>query len=600
MRYNTGNPVEPDGSSDPRDLFDNAGNIDLFANGSNPSYLDRKGVSRKSIRGMEQDFSDFLANSGFEPVHLVYVDGQPLTVSRPTQLIDRDGRTYRVKFPAAFPVTLTGTWATDLTKLVEIDDQALRQDLASAEGYDQIGATLPTGVVSTVKGFFNWILDRITLSTSGSASIVAAVAKGEKVVIKNGVHYMFAPAICDYGVEPIVGFAGHPSKRYDISGETPGGTILSNQHSDNALRLIGSYPVTQNFGGFDAVGNLTVVGPNVTTPNTDNTGGSGIFVQSKAYTKVYNYAAINLRIGLHFDGVLTSSVEDATISGCYEGLIFEDTNTTSGPNAINLRRVKVGECPFQGGRIELASSFQADNLTVEGCGTMGGIGVGLLWQSKAGSLGVNVNLNATYNELNAGPADTYIYHVSSQPMVFNINGGLYHRSTPNRYVETNLLVRREVGAGNVTVKVSGVTFLSSFGYVSSGSRPYWDVGPGCEVIWDESCIFSDLVAMNYWICLDRSYEFVVSAAGDILAGPEGFFCTKVSTGKYRFGRNAGKAEFAKFATDYTVTGTSEYPGSNLYLSYRQEQFFEVSIDNGSTLIDAPFSVIVKRVKGYYS
>lgn len=127
--YNTGNPV---GSVEVKDLYDNAQNLDRLVNDRTiTSYPDRLGVPRKSWYGMEQDFNAFLANSQFEYPPLTYVDGTPLTVNRPTQLIQRSGQLYRVRLPATFPVNLTGTWATDAPLLTAMSDASLRQDLAS-------------------------------------------------------------------------------------------------------------------------------------------------------------------------------------------------------------------------------------------------------------------------------------------------------------------------------------------------------------------------------------------------------------------------------------------------------------------------------------
>lgn len=433
----------------------------------------------------------------------------------------------------------------------------------------------------------------------GSANIVAAIAAGGEVEIANGGHYMMATAICDYAADPEVGFAGNPSKRYNIFGKSPGGTILSIQHNDYAIQLLGSFPVTQNFGGFDAIGNLTLVGQSVTTPNTTNTGGLGLFIQTKAYTNVYRFIALNLRRGLHLDGVLTSTIEDVTIDGCYEGLVSEDTNNTAGPNAMNFRRIKIGGATSYAARLELGASTQFDNLTIEGCGTMGSIIVASLWQSKIGSIAVVVNLNSVYYELNAGPADLYISHVAAQDMVMNINGGLFHRTTTGRYTNTNLLLRSEPGAGRVLVKLSGVKFHGSFGYIPLNTRPYFDVGARCEVVWDNACQFTEMTSMNYWLCLDMDYTFVISAAGAILSGPIGFSCAKVSTGVYRIARTLGKAEFSKFADDYSISVTTTAPASNGYLSNRQTTLFEVTLDNGAVVADAPFSVTIKRVAGYY-
>lgn len=599
MRYNTGNPVEPDGSSDPRDLFDNAGIIDLFVTGESPSYVDRLGRNRKSLVGMEQDFSNFLINSGFEPIHLVYVDGQPLTVSRPSQLIDRAGKSYRVKFTASFPVALTGTWATDLTKLAEVVDQALRQDLAAAEGYDQIGATLPTGAVTTVKGFFNWILDRITLSTSGSASIVTAVAKGGKVVIKNGVHYMSAPAVCDYGVDPVVGFPGNPSKRYDIEGETPGGCIISNQHADFAFKFSGSSPMTQNFGGFDRIGNLTIVGPNVTTPNTTNTGGAGIVISNKTRTEVYNYNAQNLTIAMELNDVVTSTIRNFNAIGCYAGIRGGATLGITGPNAMHWTNTRLANT--WGNAIDMAvgACLTFDGLTLEGNGTPGFSHTGLLLTARSADIGSVINILGLYAELNAGVADLYVNNTSVHPVLVNVDGSMFGRVDPARYV-LNHIQAVSSGGGKVTINLGSASrFLAGFGYTPSVGRPFWSVGANCEVIWNESCSFSETTSLVYWLCLNREYSFTVAANGAILSGPAGFACTSLGSGRYKLYRTTGLADFAKFADDIAVQLTSGTGGYTAYVTAKTPSSIDIQLHNGAAAVDAKFDISIKRINGYY-
>src|SRR5690625_5708491 len=52
--YNTGNPI---GSKDPRDLYDNAENLDTAVNDvANDTWSDRLGRSRKTMSGMERQF----------------------------------------------------------------------------------------------------------------------------------------------------------------------------------------------------------------------------------------------------------------------------------------------------------------------------------------------------------------------------------------------------------------------------------------------------------------------------------------------------------------------------------------------------------------
>ncbi|HFL6897072.1 TPA: hypothetical protein ACG4PB_000933 [Pseudomonas aeruginosa] len=133
VRYNTMNPVEPNGSSDFRDAHDNTGNLDLAMNGTALAWTDRLGRSKKSWVGIEDQVNTFLARSGFELPPLQYVDGTPLVVDSPAKLIERGGNLYSVKLPASFPVELSGTWSADEPLLVFRSDQSLRQDLAGQD-----------------------------------------------------------------------------------------------------------------------------------------------------------------------------------------------------------------------------------------------------------------------------------------------------------------------------------------------------------------------------------------------------------------------------------------------------------------------------------
>ncbi|HHF0655264.1 TPA: right-handed parallel beta-helix repeat-containing protein [Pseudomonas aeruginosa] len=133
VRYNTMNPVEPNGSSDFRDANDNTGNLDLAMNGTALAWTDRLGRSKKSWVGIEDQVNTFLARSGFELPPLQYVDGTPLVVDSPAKLIERGGNLYSVKLPASFPIELSGTWSADEPLLVFRNDQSLRQELAGQD-----------------------------------------------------------------------------------------------------------------------------------------------------------------------------------------------------------------------------------------------------------------------------------------------------------------------------------------------------------------------------------------------------------------------------------------------------------------------------------
>ncbi|WP_223532042.1 hypothetical protein [Pseudomonas sp. BF-R-30] len=148
MAYNTGSSV---GSTSPKDLSDNARNLDFLVNGGDASYLDRKGVPRKSWKGMElehgtaqgrresefdeaQDyrkdqFATLLDASGYEEA-IAYAPG--ILLDRTTKTVRYLGDEYRVK--SQFLPLTTSDWATDSAKLKLIGDDSLRQDLLKPGG----------------------------------------------------------------------------------------------------------------------------------------------------------------------------------------------------------------------------------------------------------------------------------------------------------------------------------------------------------------------------------------------------------------------------------------------------------------------------------
>ncbi|MBE8590814.1 SGNH/GDSL hydrolase family protein [Pseudomonas sp. MAFF 301449] len=181
MRFNTGNPVEPDGSSDPRDLYDTAGIVDLLVTGEEDSTKDRLGRDRKSWKGIENDFQQaqtqrgeefalsqsereaefveaqndkndrfqqLMDNSQYEPMGN-YAAGIEIT-SR-NQIIWKDGEYYRIAASASIPYTTTGNWATDAPKFVTVGDAALRQDLAAVDGSSKVTYQGLGGVARSLK-----------------------------------------------------------------------------------------------------------------------------------------------------------------------------------------------------------------------------------------------------------------------------------------------------------------------------------------------------------------------------------------------------------------------------------------------------------------
>lgn len=172
MTFNTGNNVP---STDPRDLYDNAENLDRLVNGADPFYADRLGKLRESWSGMENSFNNaqegretaftlsqadkesrfqaFLVSSGYVSKG-DYAAG--VVLSERNEYVAVDAATtgtspglYRPNASATLPLTLTGDWATESDNFVLLGDDVLRQDLAGSI-LDGKGALLVKGAVPHV------------------------------------------------------------------------------------------------------------------------------------------------------------------------------------------------------------------------------------------------------------------------------------------------------------------------------------------------------------------------------------------------------------------------------------------------------------------
>lgn len=111
--YNTGNPI---GSTDPRDLYDNAENLDNAVNTHELTWTDRLGVVRRSMAGATgyENLGDYAAGLEFTNYN---------------QILRYSGEFYRVSASTSLPFTTTGVWATDEPSLVAIGDAVLRAEI---------------------------------------------------------------------------------------------------------------------------------------------------------------------------------------------------------------------------------------------------------------------------------------------------------------------------------------------------------------------------------------------------------------------------------------------------------------------------------------
>lgn len=148
--YATNNPI---GSMDPKDLFDNAQNLDFAVNDITKAiWKDRFGRNRPTMWGMEQTFSaqlisqqqrfnNFIQNSGYK-IMGEYTAG-PLTITDYNQLIRYQDAFWKLTASTNIPFTTTGndaaSWVNDSAHFVSVGDAVLRQELAAPGGAGLIG-----------------------------------------------------------------------------------------------------------------------------------------------------------------------------------------------------------------------------------------------------------------------------------------------------------------------------------------------------------------------------------------------------------------------------------------------------------------------------
>ncbi|NBA95498.1 hypothetical protein [Pseudomonas sp. R5(2019)] len=178
MSYNTGNPI---GSTNPKDLFDNAKCFDSFANGPGPTYKDRLGVDRKSIPGMiaefdqsqvarTQQFDHLLESTGYSLVG-EYAPG--LLIERFNQYVMKDGQPYRLSSLATVPYTTTGNWATESDAFVLLGDDVLRQDLANPDKSSALVVFMPAGVGAIGGTLLRKVRERVSVLDFMSQAMIS-------------------------------------------------------------------------------------------------------------------------------------------------------------------------------------------------------------------------------------------------------------------------------------------------------------------------------------------------------------------------------------------------------------------------------------------
>lgn len=117
--YRTNNPI---GSQDPRDLYDNAENLDTAINTEAVQWADRLGRMRVSMAGIlanaESEFSQFLDEQGYQELG-EYEAG--IEITKLNQVVTFGDHLYRLSSIAGVPYTTSGDWNSDRGDFIQID-----------------------------------------------------------------------------------------------------------------------------------------------------------------------------------------------------------------------------------------------------------------------------------------------------------------------------------------------------------------------------------------------------------------------------------------------------------------------------------------------
>lgn len=336
--YNTGNPI---GSTDPKDLYDNAQNLDALVNSTTElSHADRMAVQRKTWHGMEVEFAQFLADSAYQDLG---VYGAGIEVTRYNQVFLKDGEFYRAAASLGLPYTTTGLWASESGSFVGVGDAVLRQDLGAPGGSDLVGydggtaqdvldeskpmanytalsayTGRATGVRITQSGLagcFQRDDADTTSADNGGTIIVDAIGRRWKRLFSGFVEAKFFGAdptgVTDSAaaIEAAIAFIKQNSNAYTATGEGAKSAVL--------LFSAGKYRVSRKVL---VPGNIVFLGDGATILCHD--GGA------------------TFESGYYVGGVLTSNMAlsdgDVTLYGL-TGLRFENLTFVGGALPLNLR-----------------------------------------------------------------------------------------------------------------------------------------------------------------------------------------------------------------------------------------------------------------------
>jgi hypothetical protein len=215
--YNTGNPV---GSTDARDLYDNAQNLDNFSNGTASTYSDRLGVTRRSLAGIDATADSVLNAIGYA-VPVAYTAGISLTLT--SQTVEYNNEIY-APLASALPFTTSGTFETAKFRLMIATDASRVNYIAS--GLGAVATTVQAKLRETVSVMdFSAVGDGVTDDT---AAIQAALdwSKANKSAVHLTDDRFYVSATLNAGGAIIRSISGKPGGADPILLRKPDGSYV--------------------------------------------------------------------------------------------------------------------------------------------------------------------------------------------------------------------------------------------------------------------------------------------------------------------------------------------------------------------------------------
>ena len=314
--YNTGNPI---GSTDARDLYDNAQNLDTAMNSTGSTWTDRRGVTRKTFKAAENaaDQAEAAANTAINttiPGYVTAVDSTKNTAINTTipgyvaAVEARKNTAINSEIPAAVALvdTAVAAMAAGAASAAKVAAEAARDAAQLAAG---VYATTAAGLAATTNGqYFNVPASSVNdslilyLNSSGSAVEVKRYPSAAAVSALQQNAYGPAFVVTDQSKNRVLEVqrsGGFRTKLVNISGSMTSAGSVNLETGSTLTAKSGSnvtYTATSSIETPTSIAGNTLGSPNYVFAVSDEKGNAVLAVNDKG------------QLVANFDLVPTSSI----------------------------------------------------------------------------------------------------------------------------------------------------------------------------------------------------------------------------------------------------------------------------------------------------